>query len=480
MQIVTKWMWHCSGALDSTEYMLAWWSFCYHACLMGSYYILQPFRDEMGLQYGLEYIPSLFIIALGLIALMNPLFSYCVSKYPSSVFIPFTNRVLVTNLIIFWCIFQLDLNYWEEVWKSPRLAPNGPGRWRRYLSCAFFLWVSVYSLFSVSVFWGFVTNIISNDRGKRLFGFIGAGGTIGQLVGSAVTSLLASWRNPTDVLLCSALVLELTLYCVRKLIALRIQDMSPTNSPILPRRLNNDNITAPCEADDETTQNRPLDTKIKSVLSESIEGIKLVLQSRHLLCICGYLFLYSFTSSCLYFQKVDIVHTSLTSSATRTSFFANVNIAIGLGTLFVQLFWTRRLLATFGVTAALELVPVCTLVGFSLLSFQHTLLMFAGVETIRKTLNYAMSRPARELLYTVLSRSEKYKAKLFIDTFVCRSGDAVAAAMFAWLAVDSSRKDTHQWYAFLASILWIVLAWYLGWVHIQKVAQLEIKFEQLS
>ncbi|MBI3894249.1 MAG: MFS transporter [Candidatus Wallbacteria bacterium] len=395
------------------------WSFLYHFCLMAGYYILQPLRDEMGIATGSEDLPALFIASMVLMILINPVFSALVSRMPRSRFIPLVYRFFMANLLLFYGL----------------LSTQPPERQAR-VAQAFFLWVGVFNLFAVSIFWGFLADLFDPGQGKRLFGFIGAGGTLGQLAGSAATAGFARLVGPLNLLLVSILLLEAAVFSVRMLSKLFKPDAGPSPPAGLPSG--------------------------GAWSRDAFEGIELIAGSPYLLGSCLYMFLYTFTSSFLYFEKATVVGASLKDPAARTAFFAQLNLVVGFLTVAIQLFFTGKFLSRLGVSLALALVPLLTAVGFVGLGCFPALFVFAGFDAIRKSANYAVARPAREVLYTVVTREEKYKAKSFIDTFVYRGGDALAAAAFTLLTRLSLGFSGIAFSAVPFALVWLVNGLALG------------------
>ena len=236
-----------------------------------------------------------------------------------------------------------------------------------------------------------MADIFGGSR-KRLFGFIGAGGTLGQIFGSSFTTFIVHVIGNTNLLLVSAVFLELSVLCM-------IQ------------------VGKNLKAKDEQKEK-----KAAKKDGGTWEGITAVFKSNYLISICLFMFLYTFTSTFLYFEKQAIVSEYISSRAERTSFFSGVNLAVGILTVLVQLFFTGRIIPMLGIALSLAFLPMFTSFGFLALGLLPQLWMIAGFDVLRKTLNYAITRPSREILYTVVSRAEKYKAKSFIDTFVYRRG----------------------------------------------------------
>lgn len=353
----------------------------YFFLVLTAYYIIRPIRNEMGVAGGVENLAWLFTGTLALTLLVHPLFAWAVARYPRKRFIPLTYRFFSLNLLAFFLLF--------------RFLPSGAYLW---IGRFFFNWTSVFNLFVVSVFWAFMADIFRSDQGKRLFGFIGVGGTLGAILGSTLTTVLAGALGPVNLLLVSALFLELALLCVRA----------------LGRRVRADGV----ERDEDEE---------RIIGGGVLAGISSAFRSPYLLGIILFMFLFTFSSTSMYFQQADIVSRHFQDPGVRTSFFARIDLLVNLLTLFTQAFLTGRIIKWFGLGVALAILPMVTVLGFGLLGLMPTLGVLMAVQTLRRGFNYGLMKPALEALYTVLPREEKYKAKNFIDTFIYRAGDQAGA-----------------------------------------------------
>jgi len=245
-----------------------------------------------------------------------------------------------------------------------------------------------------------MVDVFSTEQGKRLFGFISVGGTLGAIVGAAITATLVSKISSLNLLLVSAVLVELSAQCVR---------WFPTNS-----------AGAEVSATKATVAESPVGGGIWA-------GIVHNVRSPYLLGISVYMLLYSITSTLLYFQQVGIAAGAFTDRATRTAFFAEIDLVVNVLTIIIQIFLTGRLLKWLGVGVTLAILPALSVLGFASMGVTPTLVLLVIFLTLRRAANFAIARPARETLFTVVSREDKYKAKNFIDTFVYRTGDQIGA-----------------------------------------------------
>lgn len=407
-----------SVQVEPGEERSLFWSFSYFFALLCSYYIVRPMRDEMGILGGVENLQWLFTGTLVAMTAAVPLFGWVSSRFPRHTFLPFVYLFFIASLLLFYVLM------------GGHVAPV-------YIARVFFIWVSVFNLFVVSVFWSFMTDLYSNEQAKRLFGFIAAGGTAGALAGPAVTALLVQPVGTRNLLLASALLLGWAIVCIFKLSA-----WSKSN-------------TAGSEESAEASE--------QDVIGGSIwAGIRFVVRSSYLLGICLLMLLFTALATFLYFMQAQIIRDAFADSAQRTAIFAYIDLASNTLTLAMQVFLTSRLIKWFGISAVLAIIPILLTIGFALLGVAPVLPVLLAVQVIRRAGNYAIMRPAREMLYVVLSREEKYKAKNVIDTVVYRAGDAVSAWVYAGMRSLGLSLSGIAFIAVPLGLIWALIAYGLG------------------
>jgi AAA family ATP:ADP antiporter len=289
-------------------------------------------------------------------------------------------------------------------------------------------------LFVVSIFWQMIVDIFTSHQGKRLFGFIAAGATLGAISGSLFTVSTVEHMAPAYLMIGAALMLEVAVYCVRRLSGL---------SNALSERPQADQAEKP-------------------IGGTLLGGIRDALSSSYLLNVSLFLLLYAVTTTFLYFQQAAVVSQSFQSRAAQTAFFATVDLGVNLLTLAVQLFLTGRILKRFGVGITLSLLPVFSVLGFGALALIPTLSSVITFQLIRRAGNFAIARPTREVLFTVLPREDRYKAKSFIDTVVYRLGDQIGAWSFALLTFMGLGLTEVSIVAAVISAIWLFNGWWLG------------------
>ncbi len=354
-------------------------SFAYFFCLLAAYYILRPLRDEMGVAAGgVRNLPWLFTATFVTMLAAVPVYGALVARLPRRRFIPWVYHFFVANLAIFWLLLAI-------------------GHERQIVARVFFVWISVFNLFAVSVFWSFMADLYRPEQAKRLYGFIAAGGSAGALTGPALTYFLAVPIGAVNLLVLAALLLEIAVLCATRL-----------------------------EPRDETA-------KAESIGGGVLDGLLMVLRSPYIAGILLWVSLLSIAATFLYFEQVAIVAAASDDPDVRTRIFAIVDLAVGLLTLAVQVFATGKLIARFGVGPALALLPLVFAAGFAVLAASPVLLVVIAFQALQRTANFAISNPAREALFTVLERDEKYKAKNVIDVVAVRGADALGGWFFAAL-----------------------------------------------
>ncbi len=419
-------------AVRPEEVRAVLWGWLYIFALFSSYYIMRPIRDQMGIARGVEDLPWLFLGTLFAMLLVNLPFAYVVKKLPRSRFIPLTYRFFAANILL----FALALH----------LAAPEQTLWVGYV---FFIWLSVYNLFVVSVFWQLNVDLFSPEQGKRLFGFIAVGATVGGIVGSSITAGLARQVSPTFLLISAAVLLEVAVFA-----ASRLTRLSPGLHE--PRGAENEASSAAKEqrkGEAAKPDERPIGGGVLS-------GLANALRSPYIRGIAVFILLYTVTSTFAYFLQGQIVEHGITDRGERTAFFASIDFGVNTLALAIQLFLSGRVIALLGVSFALTLLPALTMAGFAALAVTPSLAAIAVFQVMRRAADYAITRPAREVLYTVASREDRYKAKGFIDTFVYRLGDQ--AGIWASKGLGEIGGRAVPLVAIVIAAAWLSAALWLG------------------
>jgi ATP:ADP antiporter, AAA family len=334
----------------------------------------------MGVAGGVRNLQWLFTATFLVMLAAVPLYGALVARLPRRRFIPLVYHFFVANLAAFWLLLVADYE-------------------KQIVARVFFVWISVFVLFAVSVFWSFMADIYNSEQGKRLYGFIAAGGSAGALAGPVLTIGLAPLIGTTHLLILAALLLEVAVFCAMRL-EVRKETSSKTEQPLG---------------------------------GGALDGLKMILRSPYIAAITLWVSLLSIAATFLYFEQATIVAAASDDPAVRTRIFATVDLAVGVLTLAVQFVATGKLIARFGVGPALGLLPFVFAAGFAVLASAPVLLVVVAFQALQRTANFAISNPAREVLFTVLARDEKYKAKNVIDIVAVRGADAAGGWLITGL-----------------------------------------------
>lgn len=394
------------------ERAAALWSFAYFFTLLAGYYVLRPLRDQMGIAGGIKTLPWLFTATFVSLLVAQPLYGALVAKLPRARFIPIVYQFFVANLVLFWVLLILDV---EKV----------------IVARVFFVWVSVFNLFAVAVFWSFMADLFTSEQGKRLFGFIGAGGTAGALLGPIVTIWLSGPLGPINLLIVAAAFLELAVLCVHRI---------------------------------EGVADRPteVDPRAQRIGGSAFAGLPELIRSPYLMGVAGWVSLLSFGATIAYFAQANIVSATIHGAAAQTRLFAGIDLAVGLLSLATQVFATATVLKRFGSGIAAAALPAIYLVGFATLAILPSLSVVVTLQVAQRWMNFAIANPARQVFFTVVGREEKYKAKNLIDVVIYRGSDA----LYGWV-YDSLQALGLKLGAIALCVLpvaagWLVLSTALG------------------
>jgi len=363
--------------------------FGFHFFVLASYYLVRPLRDSLGLQSGADNLHWLFTATFIVMLLVIPAFGYAVSRLAARQFVPLFYRLAAAILICFGLLLHSGV--------KPVLTGQ-----------AFFVWVSIYNLFIISVFWSVLVDCFTDEQGKRLFGFIAAGGTLGTFLGPLIAAALSELQGPVTLTLLTAVMLEVAVRLYKKMLLLRNQFTS-----------------GPVHTD-------------KGTGGSMIAGISLIAKSPYLTGVVFFMLLHTSAATFLYVEQGHIVQARFTDVADRTRFFALVDLTVSVLTLIFQCLLTGPALRLLGIGGALSMLPLATLVAFAGMSVAPGPWMIALVQGLRRAVEFSVVRPAREVLWTGVSREEKFKAKNVVETVVYRGGDAASGWLLSFLNTAGS------------------------------------------
>ena len=397
------------------ELRAALWSFAYFFSLLAAYYVLRPLRDQLAIAGGIKALPWLFTATFVTLLVAQPLYGALVARLPRRRFIVVVYHFFALDLAAFWLLLWLGV------------VPVAVAR-------VFFVWVSVFNLFAVAVFWSFMADLFDSEQGKRLFGFIGAGGTAGALLGPVLTLALSGPLGPANLLLVALVLLELSVLCVHRLEGTTAAPRGAAHEP-------------------------------RVVGGSAFSAVLEIARSPYLLGLAAWVSLLSFGATMLYFAQAHVVAAEVHGAAAQTRVFAAIDLAVGVLTLATQVFATGRFIERHGLGRAAGALPAVYIVGFAGLALSPSLAMVVAFQVAQRWMNFAIANPARQVFFTVVDRAEKYKAKSFIDVVVYRGSDAMSGWLFDSLQAIGLKLGALALFALPCAAAWLALSAALGRLH---------------
>jgi AAA family ATP:ADP antiporter len=390
-------------------------------CVLGGYFAVRPVRETVGTILGRDRVANLYVATWIASLAIVPIYGAIVAKVRRSVFLPLIYGCVAVALAIVGGVLQ----------KQPKSVAFGQ---------FFYVFISVLSLFLVSVFWSFLVELFDSGQAKRLFPVIAAGGTAGALVGPLFTDLAARSIGNGGILFVGAALFALAV--VLQAILIRLWKSSP-------------------EPDHERGEAH-YQSRDRAIGGNPLAGVTLVLRSPYLLGIAAYVALLATANTFLYFEQLRLVSTTFADTQTRTSVFARIDWIVQSITILAQLFITGRIASRLGLVVLLTIIPVAIFFGFVALAIWNTFMVLAIVIVLRRSGEYAFIRPGREMLWTPMSKETKYKAKNFVDVPVYRGADAAVAQLQRAIEGAGFGVQTAALLGALAAAIWAVNGWWLG------------------
>jgi AAA family ATP:ADP antiporter len=391
----------------------------YGFCILFAFYLLRPVRDEIGAA-DRGNLQLLWSAAFVVMLLAVPLYSLAVARLRRGVFIPLANRFFALNLVAFYAALVV----------LPESA-------RTWIDRIFYVWLSVFALLVVAVFWGLVVDVFRDGQGKRLFGFITVGSSLGGIAGSATTALLAAHVPVFLLLLLAVVPLEAACWLARA-VARRADDACA-----------------------------PLNREPAAPIGGSVwSGIAPVFRSPQLRKIAFWIMLMTFASTILYFVQSYLVGEAITDRALRRAFLARIDLAVNAVTIITQTLLAARIVHRLGVAATLSLFPAVAAAGFAALGSvpaAQSLTVLLVVRVLYDSSRHALAKPAREVLFTHVDREQRYKSKAFIDAAVYRGGDLLSGWIYAALAALGMSVGAIALAAAPVAVFWALLGRKLSW-----------------
>ena len=407
--------------LKKHEYVAVAWSFVYFFCVLSSYYILRPIRDAMAVGSGPNTIPWLFLGTFVAMLVATPMFGWVASTFPRRKFLPWIYLFFICNILIFWVVFSIAIDRQQS---------------HLWLGRVFFVWLSVFNLFIVSVFWSFMADIYTREQGRRLFGVITAGGSVGALLGGAATSALVVTIGFQNLFPFAAALLATAILCIRRLrawVSAEHEHATPTSA-----------------------------RKGKPFGGSPFAGITHMLSSAFFGSIALSSVIASLLGTALYMFTAQLIEQAIPDVDAQTQFFSNINNATNIIALIGQLFIVKHIVSRFGIGVSLALMPIVSIAGFAMLAINPTLAAVALLTIARRGLGFGFTKPTTDMLYSVVTPEEKYKTKNFIDTAIYRGGDLIGTWSVRGLATLGMGISAISWIMLPFTALWAVIALWLG------------------
>ncbi|HET7843209.1 MAG TPA: MFS transporter [Xanthomonadales bacterium] len=400
-------------AVERGEWPALATAFLAAATLFGSYAVLRPIRDVMGITSGLSSMPALFWgTFIGMLAI-QPLYGWLVGRGARGVMVPRIYLAFVAMLLGFWAWFMLQDDH-------------------TWIARSYFIWVSVFNLFVVSVFWSLMADVFTRAQAARLFGVIAGGISTGGLVGPLLVATLAQRIGTVNLLLVSA-----TLLATSALLLHRIARMKPA------------------------TDARP--EPARAVLAGGAwDAFAQVARSPYLLAIAVFVLLLTFANTVVYLEQQRVVGAAIPDKDAQTAFMGGVDFWVQAGALLGQFLLFARFQRWLGFAVTLAIVPALMLLAFGALAASPTFAVVIACVMARRIGEYALVRPSRDMLFTVVSPGEKYRAKNLLDTFVYRGGDAMSATAFAAVTTAIASPSAGGLFGVAVAIAWLAAAGWLG------------------
>jgi AAA family ATP:ADP antiporter len=398
-------------------------SFATVLCMFSSYTILRPVRDAFGITSGLEKIPYLFWAVFAVMLVLQPVYGWLTSRFPRTVFLPWVYGFFTANLLAFYAWFHLSTDH-------------------TWIARSYFVWVSVFNLFVVAAFWGLMADVFTREQAGRLFGFIWAGASTGGLIGPPIVNRLAVPLGAVNLLPISAVLLALSLVFMGQVIRWQRAQVSAAPG---------------------ATAGAPELRSDQALGGSAWAAFADVVRSPYLLGITVVVLLMTWVSTFLYLEQQAFVAKVFANANERARFFGGIDFWVQAASLLIQLLLFGRLFKWVGLKAMLVSVPLIMIAGYALFALVPSFTVLVVVYVVRRVGDYALTRPCRDALFTVVSREEKYKAKSLIDTFVYRGGDATSGSLYKALTSSfGAGPSAIGWLGVVISALWAVVAFRLG------------------
>ncbi len=403
------------------------------------YYILRPIREQISTEYGIKNLSWLFYATLATMLVAIPTYSLLVSKFHRKKLVPCIYAFFCVVLVGFWAAMSF-VSETATIRGTPALE---------WVARLLFIWISVYGLFIVSFFWSVVGDMLASEQGRRLYGVIFGGGTVGGLLASLVATFMVEGLGQANLLLIPVGLLVAGLFVYFRLEKAWEQHHA-NQVELLAARSG------------------------KPTGGNPFAGFTAVFSSGYLFAICIYGLFLATCGTTIYFQQSEIVEAALDTKEAKTKYFASINFCVQVLTLILQTAIVGRMMRRFGLGLTLAVLPVAYIFGITSLAMAPSLAVLAVISVTGRSAEYAIANPAREVLFTAVRREDRYKAKSFIDTIVRRSGDSLVGTFYRLMRdVGGVAMTTLSWCMIPIAVLWVGLAWFIGTENKRVIAELE-------
>jgi len=365
-------------------------SVAFFFCVLSALMVIRPAREALGMRSGLDTVRWLFVGTAIVTLAVNPVFGFLVSRFRRISFIAATYLFFSASLLVFWALLTF----------APEATGEISGR-------VFYIWFSVFNLFSTMVFWALMVDRFSLEQSKRLFGVIAVGGTLGAMFGPWLAWTYVDAVGTANLILIAVGFLMLGVVAASVVARLQPESLS--------------------ELDPEDPEAPPVVREEEVIGGSAWEGFRAVVKSPYLLGICGFVLVMAIMATFIYFTRLQMVAAMTGEMDQRTGLFAQIDFWTQFATFLLQLLLTGHIMKRVGVGVALALLPITVSLGFLGLALTGTFTALILMEAAYRAMQRGITRPARETLFTVVGREDKYKAKAVTDTFVYRTGDVVGA-----------------------------------------------------
>ncbi|MDB0066091.1 MFS transporter [Gammaproteobacteria bacterium] len=391
-------------------------SFLFVVVLMSAYYILRPVRDAMASDWTDAEVSWLWTLNFFISTSIVALYGVLVSKFRFRLLVPTMYGIFAISFIIFYALGSV----FED---------------RTVIDKSFYVWVSVFSLFHISVFWTFMSELFSKEQSGRLFGIIAVGASVGGLIGPSITAFFSVSLGTDNLMLIASMMLFIPIPIIFYLQSLKAKE------------LNNEALDIPISN--------------QSIGGNPLAGFKMFFSNPYLLSIGVFIFLYTGISSFVYFELKNLL--SDFSRPERSVIWAQMDLAVNILAISTGLFATGRIVTKFGMPVTIAMVPIMICIGLLVLAISPLLGVVMVLQVIRRAGNYAVTRPAREMLFTLVNQETRFKAKPVIDIVAYRGGDMLTAWLFTGLTqgLGLGLAAVAAVGAGIAS-LWAIVGIYLG------------------